>query len=258
MPEGDTIARAASRIRPVLEGAVPDSIDTPQPRHRRDGWPQRLSGRAVERVRTHGKHLLIDFEGNLTLHSHLRMTGAWAVTPIGGRVRRPRRRAWLVMTANGSEVINFDGPVLELMTTSRSRNDRRLSGLGPDVMAGEFDSERFLRRLREDDPTRGFGDALLDQQTIAGIGNIWKAETCWGAGIDPWRPLSMVSDAEAIGAIELVRPRMRASAEGRESEVERGVYGRGGKPCPRCGSKVRSRGQGDDNRVTWWCPGCQR
>ena len=242
----------------MLEGVIPDSITTPQRRHQRDRWPERLAGRGVEGVRTHGKHMLIDFEGDLTLHSHLRMTGAWSVGPISRSTRRPLNRAWLVLTSSGSQVINFDGPVLELMTKARSRSDRRLAALGPDVLAETFDAERFIRRLREDDPTREFGDALLDQQTIASIGNIWKAETCWGAGIDPWRRLSSISDDEAVAAIELVRPRMRASADGRESEVERGVYGRGGRPCPRCGAKVAARGQGDDNRTTWWCPGCQR
>ena len=80
MPEGDTIAYAAARMRPVLEGAVPDRILTPQARHRYDRWPERLDGRAVSEVRTHGKHLFIVFEGDLLIHSHLRMTGSGAST----------------------------------------------------------------------------------------------------------------------------------------------------------------------------------
>ena len=116
MPEGDTILRAANRIRPVLEGVVPDEIVTPQARHARDRWPERLRGRAVTRVDTHGKHLFLRFEGDLVLHSHLRMTGAWAVYRHGARWRRAPRRAWLVIRARGHEVVEFDGPVLELMT----------------------------------------------------------------------------------------------------------------------------------------------
>jgi len=257
MPEGDTIALAAARIRPVLEGVVPDSVATPQRRHARDRWPARLEGRKVNAVRTHGKHLFLDFEGDLTIHSHLRMTGAWSVTQPQAKTRRSRNRAWLIIRASGQEVINFDGPVLELMTKSRSRSARHLAQLGPDVLAEQFDSQKFLRRLREDDPTRGFGDALLDQQTIAGIGNIWKAETCWGAGIDPWRAIGDIADSEALNAIELVRPRMMASAAGHERDIKRGVYARGGRECTRCGERIKSRGQGDDNRITWWCPGCQ-
>src|SRR5689334_15441955 len=145
MPEGDTILRAARRIRPVLEGAVPDEILMPQARHARDCWPERLRGRAVTRVDTHGKHLFLRFEGDLVLHSHLRMTGAWAVYRHGARWRRAPRRAWLVMRARGHDVVEFDGPVLELMTDGRTRFDQRLAALGPDVLAEPaFDADRFL------------------------------------------------------------------------------------------------------------------
>lgn len=257
MPEGDTIARAAMRIRPVLEGVVPDSIVTPQRRHAADRWPERLADRAVTAVRTHGKHLFLDFEDGLSLHSHLRMTGAWSVLGPGDRPRRARRRAWLIISAGDREVIEFDGPVLELMTTPRTRSDPRLASLGPDVLAEEFDHNRFLGRLREDDPTRCFGDALLDQRTVAGLGNIWRAEACWEAAISPWRVTGDVTDAEARRAVDLVRPRMFESAGGRESRGSRAVYGRAGRPCTRCGAKVESAGQGDDNRIAWWCPGCQ-
>lgn len=260
MPEGDTILRAARRIRPVLEGAVPDEIVTPQARHARDRWPERLSGRAVTRVDTHGKHLFLRFEGDLVLHSHLRMTGAWAVYRHGARWRRSPRRAWLVLRARGHEVVEFDGPVLELMTAGRSRFDQRLAALGPDVLAEPaFDAPRFLARLRADDPTRGIGDALLDQRIVAGLGNIWKVEGCWGAQLDPWRRLRDVTDAEALAVIADARPRMFAATErSRPDRSERKVYDRAGRPCPRCGATIRARGQGDDNRTTFWCPGCQR
>ncbi len=260
MPEGDTILRAANRIRPVLEGVVPDEILTPQARHARDRWPERLRGRAVTKVDTHGKHLFLRFEGDLVLHSHLRMTGAWAVHRQGVRWRRASRRAWLVVRARDHEVVEFDGPVLELMTAGRSRSDQRLAALGPDVLAEPaFDDAGFLKRLRADDPTRGIGDALLDQRIVAGLGNIWKAEGCWGAAIDPWRRVRDVSDDEALAVIADARPRMlRAVAARRKDTSDRHVYDRAGRPCPRCGTAIRARGQGDDNRTTFWCPGCQR
>ncbi len=262
MPEGDTILRAARRIRPVLEGHVPDEIRTPQPRHRPDRWPQRLSGRRVRSVDSYGKHLFLRFEGDLTLHSHLRMHGAWSVYPRGARWRKSPRRAWLVLRAGGAEVVEFDGPVLELMTESRTRFDQRLRALGPDLLADDFAPEAFLKRLRSDDQTRTIGDAVLDQRNVAGIGNIWKAEGCWGAQIDPWRRLRDVSDEEAVAIVENARPRMLAAAQvdaGRAIERrDRHVYNRTGMPCPRCGATIRARGQGDDNRTTYWCPGCQR
>ena len=258
MPEGDTIAWAANRMRPVLEGRVPDEIRTPQPRHARDRWPERLAGREVARVETHGKHLFIRFDGGLTLHSHLRMTGAWGVYQPGRRWGRSPRRAWLVLRVGGVDVVQFDGPVLELMTTGRTRFDQRLAGLGPDVLAETFDRDRFLARLRGDDPTRPIGDALLDQRTVAGIGNMWKAEGCWEARVDPWRAVRDVSDAEAVAIVEGLRPRMLSSAVDGPRAISHQVYGKPGQPCPRCGTRIRSRGQGDDNRIMYWCPGCQR
>jgi endonuclease VIII len=257
MPEGDTIMWAANRIRPALCGRAPEEIRTPHPRHALDRWPQRLSGRVVTTVDTHGKHLFIRFEGELVLHSHLGMTGAWGVYEHGRRWRRSPGRAWIVFGADGREVVEFDGPLLELLTEGRTRFDQRLAGLGPDVLAAEFDPERFLRRLREDDPTRGIGDALLDQRTLAGIGNIWKAEGCWEAAVDPWRPVGQVSDAEALAIIAAVRPRMlRSGVEGPRA-IEPRVYKRAGRPCPRCGADVRAGGQGDANRTTYWCQSCQ-
>jgi endonuclease-8 len=274
MPEGDTIAWAANRIRPVLAGRVPDEILTPQPRHAMDRWPERLSGRRVDRVDTHGKHLFIRFEGGLVLHSHLGMSGAWLVAAVP----RPWRRAWIVLRAHGRWVVELDGPVLELMTDGRSRFDQRLATLGPDVLAPEFDEETFLRRLRADDPGRTLGDALLDQSIVAGIGNVWKAEGCWEARINPWRPLSSISNAEALGVIEGIRPRMLRAALAGPRTIQRQAYRRHGRPCPRCGTSIRAQAggyvplavqarligtaprplAGDANRTTYWCPGCQR
>jgi endonuclease-8 len=258
MPEGDTIHYAANRIRPVLEGRVPDEILTPQSRHRMDRWPERLAGRAVESVDAQGKHLLLRFAGGLTIHSHLRMSGSWSVHERGGRWRRAPRRAWLVIRAGGSEVVQFDGPVLELLSEARVRSDPRLRRLGQDVIGESFDEQRFLRRLREDDPTRPIGDALLDQRTVAGIGNLWKAESCFAAALDPWRTTGEVGDQEALAAVRFARENMARSAVEGFMARPRAVYRRAGMPCQRCGGRIRQRGQGDEARLTFWCPGCQR
>jgi endonuclease VIII len=256
MPEGDTIHYLASRIRPVLAGHVPDAIATPHPRFGRDRWPERLAGRTVTSVDAHGKHLFLRFEGGLVIHSHLRMTGAWRVRPRG---RPAPGTTWLALQRSDHEVLQLKGPVLELMTESRTRFDQRLAGLGPDILADEFDEAAFLRRLREDDPTRPIGDALLDQRTIAGIGNLWKVEGCFAAAIDPWRPTGRVSDAEALAIVRECRPRMQESARDGRQDRWRRIYNAAGRPCPRCGppALVRSRGQGDGNRLTFWCPSCQ-
>jgi endonuclease VIII len=258
MPEGDTIHRAAGQIRAALAGRVPERIATPHPRHRLDRWPEKLAGRALSAVDAHGKHLFLRFQGGLTLHSHLRMTGSWAVQAEGRPPRRSMRRAWLILAGGGWEVVEFDGPVLELMSDARVRADPRLSGLGPDVIGERFDERRFLTRLREDDPTRPIGDALLDQRTVAGIGNMWKAESCFAAGLDPWRPTAEVGDAEVLAAVAFARERMGRSAREGAHTRPHAVYRQAGRPCPRCGTAIRQRGQWENNRVTFWCPGCQR
>ena len=263
MPEGDTIHFAANRIRPVLEGHVPDALETPHPRFGRDRWPERLQGRAVRSVDALGKHLFLRFEGGLTIHSHLRMTGSWRVVDrqsqgVGGN-RNPRS-TWLRIRRGEREVLQFNGPVLELMTDSRTRLDRRIAGLGPDILAPELDEAKFLRRLREDDPTRPIGDALLQQQTIAGIGNLWKVEGCFAARIDPWRPTGEVSDEEALAIVHATRPKMQLSATDGIQDRFKVIYGKAGRPCPRCGppALIQVRGQWDDNRPTFWCEQCQR
>jgi endonuclease VIII len=256
MPEGDAILSAARRVGAVLVDKRIVEIATPQPRHALDRWPERLEGRAVHTVDAHGEHLFIRFEGDLTLHSHLRMTGRWGVYRRGERWRRSPRRAWLVIRTDEHEVVQFDGPVLELMTDSRTRFDQRLASLGPDVLAENFDERRFLARLRGDDPGRGIGDALLDQRNLAGIGNAWKSEGCFLAGLDPWRPLDEVTDEEALAVVRRIRPLMRESVEA-AGHARRWVFGRAGRPCRGCGAPIRSRGQGDDNRTTYWCPSCQ-
>jgi endonuclease-8 len=257
MPEGDTIHNAARRVGAVLVGKPIDSIETPQRRHARDRWPERLEGRGVRSVDAHGKHLFLRFDGDLTLHSHLRMGGAWGVYVRGQRWRRSPRRAWLVIRTPDHEVVQFDGPVLELMTESRTRFDQRLANLGPDILGPELDISAFLRRLREDDQTRGIGDALLDQRNIAGIGNLWKAEACFIAGVSPWRPTGEVTDAQAVEIVEGIRPLMRASADGGFQQRDPWVFERHGRPCRRCSTIIRARSQGDDNRTTYWCPTCQ-
>ncbi len=257
MPEGDTIHYAARRIRPLVDGRTPE-IAHPHPRLRGERWTQKLAGRAVTRVAAHGKHLFVHFEGDLAIHSHLRMSGSWGTYREGQPWRRASRRAWLVLRTEAGEAVQFDGPVLELLTESRTRFDRRLAMLGPDILAPELDEPEILRRLRADDPTRAIGDALLDQRTIAGIGNLWKCEGCFAAQIDPWRATGAVSDGEALAIVRAARPGMQQSAQDGKQDRHRVIYAKAGRACPRCGAPIRSRGQGADNRITYWCAGCQR
>jgi endonuclease-8 len=257
VPEGDTILAIARRLRPVLVGQPIDCISTPQLRHALDGWPSKLRGAGVGAVDTHGKHLFIRFDNGLTIHSHLRMSGRWRVYDRSWTWRGKQGRAWLRIETETSEVVQFNGPILELLRDSRTHTDPYLRRLGPDVLAATLDWPAILTRLRSDDPTRPVGDALLDQRTLAGIGNLWKNESLFAERIDPWRLLSDVTDAELEAVVQRARDLMLR-------EVRRGgrlsgghVFEQAGKGCPRCSTRIRVRGQWDENRMTYWCPQCQ-
>ena len=222
------------------------AVEAPHPRGAATGVAPRLDGRRLLAVEAVGKNLLLRFEGGVVLRSHLRMSGRWRL----GRAGAPRvGRPWLVLRGAELEAVLWNGPVLEL------GRDRALR-LGPDILAQHADLEGILARLRSTDPRRAVGEALLDQRLVAGIGNVWRAEALFAARISPWRRLADASDAELLAALEEARRLMRASVEGVRSD--RRVYRRAGRPCPRCGTRIRSRGQGDDNRIAYWCPGCQR
>jgi endonuclease-8 len=243
-------------MRPVLEGQTIEVAHT-HVRFGRDRWQERLGEHTVTAIETHGKNLFIRFDNELVLHSHLRMSGLWDVRPVGGRWRRAPSRAWLVLRAGDHEVVQYDGPVLELMTAGRRRFDQRLAALGPDILADRFDAATFLKRLRATDQRQPIGDLLLDQRVLAGIGNIWKAESCWEAQVDPWRAVGSIADDAVVGLVEGIRPRMLLSGTEGHRAVRSRVYGHSGRPCPRCGTAILARGQGDQNRTTYWCPGCQ-
>jgi endonuclease VIII len=106
------------------------------------------------------------------------------------------------------------------------------------------------------DPGRGLGDLLLDQHLVAGIGNIFKSEACFAARIDPWRPVGDLSDEELRSVLAAARSLMlEAVRSGRHPHL---VYRRRQGACPNCRGPISSRGQGDANRTTYWCPRCQR
>jgi endonuclease-8 len=245
MPEGDSLQRAARRLQ-VLVGEQLE-VETPNPRAQVKQLAERLDGRVLESVEAVGKNLLLRFEGGTTLRSHLRMTGRWRVYPRGTvRSRAP----WLVLRGRDWEAAQWNGPVLSLEGAAQVRR------LGPDVLAPDFDAGATAGRLRSDDPSRLLGEALQDQRLLAGIGNMWMAEAAWEAGLSPWLRVGEATDDELTAVVEAASRLMRDSLGARRHR--RQVYRRAGIACRRCGTLIRSRGQGDDNRTAYWCPGCQR
>jgi endonuclease-8 len=250
MAEGDTILRAARRLDAALTGETV-AATAPHPRGRA-AQIERLDGRRLDAVESHGKNLLLRF-GEVVLHSHMGMNGAWHVYPRGATWRKPRRSAWAVLAGEKQEAVQFGGPTLRLLAADRARRDPQLARLGPDVLAPELDLEGILQGLRGD-PARGLGDALLDQTVVAGIGNIFKSEACFAARVDPWRPVGHVDDEQLRAVLRAAREQMLAAVADRRHTYA--VY-RARRPCPVCHGRISSRGQGDANRTTYWCPRCQ-
>lgn len=251
MAEGDTILRLARRIDVALAGQA-IAVTAPSPRGRAAGV-EGLDGRRLEAAEARGKHLLLRF-GELVLHSHLGMSGGWHLYRRGERWRRPRSSAWAVLAGDAYDAVQFGGPTMRVLPASRLSRDPQLARLGPDVLGEEFDPDVVAAAMLAD-PSRTLGDALLDQTLLAGVGNIFKSEACFAARVDPWRPVGELSEEELRRVLLAARAAMlEAVASGRPPKQ---VYRRRGL-CPVCGGRIVSRGQGDANRTTYWCPVCQQ
>jgi endonuclease-8 len=246
MPEGDAIHRAAQRLQELVGEKL--EVETPHPRARVTGVAERLDGRKLMKVEAVGKNLLLRFEDGLVLRSHLRMKGRWQVLERNGASSR-RGMPWLVLRGRHKEAVLWYGPVLEL-------DESHVRSLGPDILADPPDIDAMSGKFRAADPRTSIGEALLDQRLVAGIGNLWRAEALWRARISPWRRLGEVSDEELRAALTEAAQLMRRSLE--SGLRQRAVYRQVGRACPRCGTPIKSRGQGDANRIAYWCPECQK
>jgi endonuclease-8 len=253
VPEGDTLVRTAAGLRPYLLGQTVTAATARQPGPR----AERLVGATVTAVEAMGKNLLIRFDNGLELRTHLRMLGSWHRYRPGERWRRAPARARLVLEVPGSVAVCFDAPVVELFEQRTEALHPSLSRLGPDLLKPPVDVDEAVRRLR--DPSRAATDlavALLDQRALAGIGNEVKNEVLWQARRSPFVPVRDVDDA---GLRELVDLAIEVLRQGAETGTRpRHVYGRAGRPCPRCGAIIRVVHHGADlPRLTYWCPRCQ-
>lgn len=246
MPEGDALHRIAARLQVLVGERVEAS--SPHPRGAATRVARVVDGLVLESVDAVGKHLLLRFEGDVVVRSHLRMSGRWRVREVSARPWSGR--PWLVLRTAHWEASQWNGPFLAL-----DRGGTR--HLGPDLLDATHSHESLVAAVRSADPARSLGDALLDQRVVAGIGTMWLAELLWHARVSPWLAVGAVLDDELEIAVGWARDAMRGSVAGVRPS-RRAVYRRAGRPCPRCGAAVRSRGIGDHNRTAYWCPGCQR
>jgi endonuclease-8 len=244
MPEGDTIWRTAAAMRPRLVGKTITEA--------RPAMLARLRGHRLTEVEPRGKHLFMRFDNDLILHSHMRMTGAWHIYSPGQPWRRPARLAKAVLTFPDTVAVLFSAPVVELL-----REPAQVVGhLGPDILEEPFEIGEVLRRVAASGaPT--LGELLLDQRVCAGIGNIYKCESLWRLRLDPWLSPASLDITVVEQVYSTARELMRSSALGGGPRQRRAVHGRGGRPCPRCHRPVRVRVQGEQGRLTYFCPACQ-
>jgi endonuclease-8 len=185
------------------------------------------------------------------------MDGTWRVRPAA-EPTGDNHRIRLVLANEDWQAIGYQLGVVELIRTSE---ESKVTGhLGPDLLGPDWDSAEAVRRLSAQ-PGRPIGEALLDQTNLAGIGNVYKAEVLFLRGANPWQPAGAVPDLGAL--VNLARRLLEANKErfghittgNQQRGQEHWVYGRRGRPCRRCGTPIRSEGQQD--RITYWCPSCQ-
>jgi len=262
MAEGHAVLRWAIALR-VLVGEVLVAVSATR------RWEERvgaLAGETVTAVETHGKHIVIRISGGWAIHCHAMQYGSWQVGAPGQELRKEPRYVRLKLLTSLHEAVFFHGPVVEILTLDELAAHPRLHELGPDLLAEPFDREEANRRLATSD--RPIGDAVLDQRLVAGIGNIYKSEGLFLAGIDPRREAPAV-DRPALDRLwDALAPLMHEGVarfgptttlppELRSAGDRNWVYRRRGRPCFRCGTPIEMLRQGDLKRATYFCPRCQ-
>ena len=260
MPEGDVVWYTARRLHEALAGRVLTRSDFRVPRFATVS----LAGQLVTESVPRGKHLLIRTGNGLTVHTHLKMEGAWRVRPAGARVTESHKIRLLLANAEW-QAIGYQLGITEVLRTAHE--DRVVGHLGPDLLAPDWGDDHLrgaVRRLAAD-PGRPIGEALLDQRCVAGIGTYFLAEMLFLRGVNPWCSVSEVRDLDEL--VSLSR-RLLDANKNRIDQVTTGdmargrqswVYGRAGRPCRRCGTLIRRGEQGPpgQERLRVWCPNCQ-
>ncbi|NUQ29218.1 MAG: Fpg/Nei family DNA glycosylase [Acidobacteriaceae bacterium] len=278
MPEGDTIFRAARALTKALTGKTVKRFETALAPLQRVHDDAPITGRSVEKVESRGKWLLIYLSGDLILLTHMMMNGSWHIYRPGERWWRPRKDMRIVLGVEGFDAVAFNVPVAEFHTSRSLARHTAVPNLGPDVLDAAFTPQTGLERLKAratSYPEDEIAVVLLNQQVMAGLGNVYKSEVCFTAQVHPFRKMSTLTDDEMLHLADHAQRYMQANVQEGTSgsivtytgprrttrridrEERLWVYGRAGEPCRRCGTTILSRKQGTQARSTYWCPNCQ-
>jgi len=251
MPEGDTIWRTADRLRPALAGKTIARFEAP-----RLVAAGPTPGTEIESVEAKGKYLLVHFGDGTTLETHMKMSGSWHLYRSGERWLRSRSSVRAVIeTTEGWIAVCFNAPVVELVARRSGPNH-----LGPDLTAPDPDLAMAVERFSLADPGTPIGVVLLDQRICCGVGNVYKSEVMHARRLAPQTPVCDVDFDLRRDLVDTAHRLLRANlGSDRRATVPGGlaVYGRSGKPCPRCGRAIQRIVQGEHARSTYWCVGCQ-
>jgi len=271
VPEGDTIFRAARTLHRALAGRVVTRFESVYPALTRVDHDAPLTGRTVESVSSVGKHLLMTFSGGLILHTHMRMNGSWHIYRPGERWRAAARDMRLSVATSVYVAVGFNIPVAEFLSPEQLAHHEQIQALGPDLADPAFDRNNVRRRMARHDH-EPIHDVLLNQRVLSGIGNVLKSEVLFVAGLDPFTPAGQIDEQgfdrlmdaslrlmqmNTIESASMNPPFGRRTTGSLNPHVKLFVYGRGGRPCRRCGTTIASKKTGPDSRLTYWCPQCQ-
>jgi formamidopyrimidine-DNA glycosylase len=273
VPELPEVETVRTSLEPVLLGRTFERVAIDDPRLTRPFDPQvvarELEGERVASVERRGKYLVVRFESGRVLLVHLRMTGSFRHVPAGAPADGPHTRA-VVRLDDGSDVTYRDvrrfgtwllvePSELDTYLAARLGEEPLARGFGPAALAARLANRRAPLKA-----------ALLDQRTLAGLGNIYVDEALWRARLYPLRPANSL-DADEIRALHRgIRAALRmgiarqgatlrdyAQPDGSRGSMQHEfkVYGREGEPCDRCGTPIAKTRAG--GRGTWYCPTCQ-
>ena len=259
MPEGDVIWSTARRLREALAGQVLIRSDFRVPKFATVDLREQL----VTEVESRGKHLLIRTGDGLTVHTHLKMEGFWRVRAVrpGAHSAESAKLRLLLVNAQW-EAAGYSLGVTEVIRTADEESV--VGHLGPDLLGPDWDPALAVSRLARD-PDQPIGTALLDQRNLAGLGNVYVSELLFLRGLDPARPVGSIKDLRAVVDLghrlldaNKARPGHVTTGDTRRG-MENWVYGRGGRPCRRCGTRIKKGEQGPagEERLRFWCPNCQ-
>ena len=256
MPELPEVETAVRRLRAALAGRTIERAQALHPALARRMSPARLrslNGARVRDVERRGKHQLIHLADGRVLHAHFRMTGDWVVGRADEALPRFARAA--LTLDDGSRVVLDDPRALSTL-------DLHAAGapLGIDLGPEPADSSLTARSLRDAFAKRRgpIKPVLLDQRVIAGLGNIYAAESLWHARISPVAPAASLDERQVgrlLTAIRRVIKRATGARYTDESVSRLAVYDREGRPCRRCRTPIERIVQA--GRSTYYCPRCQ-